>query len=269
MRRIHWRATARHGDLMVRREEQAWHSSMVVDARQPRAGAHRRRAWRRPSSGRSLRRPASRCTTCVAAGTSPSSRRTVACWSRRRGTSSADVDGILQAFAEVRLSGEAMAPTLGAMIEGATSVVAVLGRVSDDTARALIRPMAGFTACLVLEPGPIDYPPGARLAGGRLDATHLRRRGLVARPARAARCCRDERLAAGARPRAAGRHERRRSGDHSRPAVPDPAVRLDVVAATGHRHGPGRSPSSGRAVAPSPCPFRWCRSPSSSGSSAR
>jgi hypothetical protein len=73
------------------------------------------------------------------------------------GASRAEVDGVLQAFAEVRLTVEPMAATLGALVEGATSVVAVLGRVSDETSRSLIRPMVGFTACLVLEPAPIEF----------------------------------------------------------------------------------------------------------------
>lgn len=156
MRRIHWRATARHGDLMVRREEQAWHSSIVV-VLDNRAPAH---------TGEGLASSFEWAVSAAASITMHHLRRgwhvTVLTANGRllveaSGTSSANVDGILQAFAEVRLTGEAMTPTLGAMIEGATSVVAVLGRVGDDTARALIRPMAGFTACLVLEPGPIDF----------------------------------------------------------------------------------------------------------------
>lgn len=40
LRRIHWRATAHHGEMMVRREEQTWHSrcTILLDNR---AGAHR------------------------------------------------------------------------------------------------------------------------------------------------------------------------------------------------------------------------------------
>ena len=40
LRRIHWRATAHHGELMVRREERTWHSqcTILVDSR---SGAHR------------------------------------------------------------------------------------------------------------------------------------------------------------------------------------------------------------------------------------
>ncbi|MBR7839188.1 DUF58 domain-containing protein [Actinospica durhamensis] len=40
LRRIHWRATAHHGELMVRREERTWHSqcTVLLDSRSP---AHR------------------------------------------------------------------------------------------------------------------------------------------------------------------------------------------------------------------------------------
>lgn len=40
LRRIHWRATAHHGELMVRREERTWHSqcTILLDSR---SGAHR------------------------------------------------------------------------------------------------------------------------------------------------------------------------------------------------------------------------------------
>jgi len=156
MRRIHWRATARYGDLMVRREEQAWHSSIVVIL-DNRGQAH---------IGEGL---TSSFEWAVSAAASIAMHHLRRGWHvtvltanghlliETSGASPAEIDGILQAFAEVRLTGEPMAPTLGALVEGATSVIAVLGRVSDETSRALIRPMAGFTACLVLEPGPIAF----------------------------------------------------------------------------------------------------------------
>jgi uncharacterized protein (DUF58 family) len=156
MRRIHWRATARYGELMVRREEQAWHSRLVVII-DNRGQAH---------TGEGL---ASTFEWAVSAAASIAMHHLRRGWHvtvltanghvliETNGASPSDVDGVLQAFAEVRLTGEPMAPTLGALVEGATSVVAVLGRVSDETTRALIRPMAGFTACLVLEPGPIEF----------------------------------------------------------------------------------------------------------------
>ncbi len=40
LRRVHWRSTARHGELMVRREEQPWESRAVL-LLDTRAGAHR------------------------------------------------------------------------------------------------------------------------------------------------------------------------------------------------------------------------------------
>jgi uncharacterized protein (DUF58 family) len=73
------------------------------------------------------------------------------------GSSSAEVDAALQAFAAVRLVDHPMAPRLGASMEDASAVIAVLGRVTEDAARALIRPMSAFTGCLLLEPGPIEY----------------------------------------------------------------------------------------------------------------
>jgi uncharacterized protein (DUF58 family) len=156
MRRIHWRATARYGDLMVRREEQAWHSSVVIIL-DNRATAH---------LGEGL---SSSFEWAVSAAASIAMHHLRRGWHvivltanghvliETAGASRAEVDGVLQAFAEVRLTVEPMAATLGALVEGATSVVAVLGRVSDETSRSLIRPMVGFTACLVLEPAPIEF----------------------------------------------------------------------------------------------------------------
>ena len=67
LRRVHWRSTARVGELMVRREEQPWESraTVVLDTRRARATAARAR--RPASSGRCRRPPASRCT-CAQAG---------------------------------------------------------------------------------------------------------------------------------------------------------------------------------------------------------
>jgi hypothetical protein len=50
-----------------------------------------------------------------------------------------------------------MAPAFGVDVEGASAVIAVLGRVSDEAARALVRPASGFAGCLPLEPGPVDH----------------------------------------------------------------------------------------------------------------
>ena len=155
MRRIHWRATARSGDLMVRREEQAWHSSMVIILDNRERGHHgagttstfewavsaaasvavhyQRMGWRLTvlTSGGHLLVEAS-------------------------GTSGAEIDAVLQAFSDVRLTSEPMATRLTAATDGASAVVAVVGRATDDALTALVRPMAGFAGCLLLEPGPVD-----------------------------------------------------------------------------------------------------------------
>jgi len=156
MRRIHWRATARQGELMVRREEQAWHSSITV-VLDDRARAHH-------GDG-----PASTFEWAVSAAAS------VALHYLRHGwrltvlsTSGAvlvdshlamgnQLDLVLQAFAEVRMTDAPMAATLGLDTDAATAAVAVLGRITDDAARALARPVAGWAGCLLLEPGPADY----------------------------------------------------------------------------------------------------------------
>ncbi len=156
MRRIHWRATARYGELMVRREEQAWHSSMVVIL-DNRASAHL-------GSG-----SASTFEWAVSAAASVAMHYVQLGWRVTVVTASGavladthasgggDAESLLHAFSDVRMSAEAMAPTLSVDLEGVSAVVAVLGRVTDDTARALVRPVGGFAGCLPLDPSPTDH----------------------------------------------------------------------------------------------------------------
>lgn len=156
MRRIHWRATAKHGDLMVRREEQAWHSSMVVIV-DNRSAAH---------SGTG---PSSTFEWAVSAAASVAMHYVQLGWRVTAVTASGavlgdthaagggDAESLLQAFSDVRTTAEGMAPTLSVDLEGVSAVVAVLGRVTDDTAHALIRPSSGFAGCLPLEPAPVDH----------------------------------------------------------------------------------------------------------------
>lgn len=155
-RQIHWRATARHGELMVRREEQAWHSSIVVIL-DDRDRAH---AGSGPSSTFewAVSAAASICLHYLRQGW-----RVTALTATGRvlvdvnNASSAEVDALLGAFADVQRSPDPMAAAITGGVEGSTAVIAVLGRVTDDATRALARPMSGFAGCLVLEPGPLDY----------------------------------------------------------------------------------------------------------------
>lgn len=156
MRRIHWRATARHGDLMVRREEQAWHSSMVVIL-DDRASAH---------SGTG---PSSTFEWAVSAAASVAMHYVLQGWrvtvvtatgavlSDTHDAGGGEADALLHAFSDVRTTHAAMTPKLSVDLEGLSAVVAVLGRVTDDTARTLVRPTSGLAACLPLEPAPLDY----------------------------------------------------------------------------------------------------------------
>ena len=156
MRRIHWRATARQGELMVRREEQAWHSSItiVLDDRE--------RAHHGTGTSSTFEWAVSAAASVAVHYLRQGWRLTVLTSTGRvlvdAGTSTDDtLDLVLQAFADVRLSEAPMATTLGLDTDAATAVVAVLGRVTDDAARTLARPVAGFAGCLLLEPGPADY----------------------------------------------------------------------------------------------------------------
>ena len=156
MRRIHWRATARHGDLMVRSEEQAWHSSMVVIL-DNRARAH---------SGVGA---ASTFEWAVSAAASVAMHYVQLGWrvtvvsasgavlGDTHASGGGDAESLLHAFSDVRTTPEGMAPTLSIDLEAVSAVVAVLGRVTDDSARALVRPTIGFAGCLPLEPAPIDH----------------------------------------------------------------------------------------------------------------
>ena len=155
MRRIHWRATARYGDLMVRREEQALHNSLVVVLDNRRGshigtGATSSFEWATSAAAsiamHHLRRQW-RVTVLTTTGQ---------LLSETGGATPADVDSVLQAFADVRLTGEPLAETWGAGIEGATAVIAVLGYISEEGAETLVRPTSGFAGCLPMLPGPID-----------------------------------------------------------------------------------------------------------------
>lgn len=159
MRRIHWRATARQGELMVRREEQSWHSSLTVILDDRERGHHGVGAastfeWA-VSAAASVAlhylRSGWRVTAITASGH---------VLAQAASATSADVDVLLQAYADVRMTDAPMAPTLGIDTDAVTAVVAVLGRVTDDAVRVLDHPVAGYAGALVLDPGPEDYLRG-------------------------------------------------------------------------------------------------------------
>ena len=153
MRRIHWRATARSGDLMVRREEQAWHSSMVVvlDNREQAhfgAGIDSSFEWA-VSAAASVTlyylQQGWRVTAVTVDGH---------LLVEASGAATTDLDDALQAFSEVRPIAHHVSPHLGTVAEGASALIAVMGALTDEAAIALPRPSTGFAGCLLLEHGP-------------------------------------------------------------------------------------------------------------------
>lgn len=157
MRRIHWRATARQGELMVRREEQAWHSAMTVilddrGAAHEGAGASSTFEWA-VSAAASISvhylRQGWRLTAVTTSGH---------VLVEARGAGSTDLDEVLGAFADVRPSTTAMTG-MGFDTDSATATatVAILGRLTEESALTLSRPTAGFAGCLLLDPGPDAY----------------------------------------------------------------------------------------------------------------
>ncbi len=168
IRHIHWRATARLGELMVRREEQAWHAAVTI-VLDDRVSAHHgtgtsstfewavsaaasiamhflRQGWRvvvLTTSGRVL--------------------------AQAQYASSAGIDHLMQAFADIRPIDAVMVPDLGLDSDGATAVVTVLGRLTNEDAQVMGRPVGGFAGCLLLDPGPDAH---LRSLGWRVTCWH-------------------------------------------------------------------------------------------------
>lgn len=156
MRRIHWRATARQGELMVRREELSWHSSLVVvlddrAAAHHGAGAASTFEWAVSAAASIAVHHLRRGWQVTVVGTSG---RALA---RAAAATSADLGLLLLALAEVRTVERPASAGLRFDADGTTAVVAILGQVTEDAARLLDRPMSGTASCLLLAPGPEEH----------------------------------------------------------------------------------------------------------------
>lgn len=153
MRRIHWRATARQGELMVRREELSWHSSLVV-VLDDRTSAHHGTGtastfeWAVSAAASIAVHHLRRGWQVTIMGTSG---RTLA---RATTSTTSDLGLLMLALAEVRTVDRVHVSGLRIDADGTTAVVAILGQVSADAARLLDRPMSGSASCLLLAPGP-------------------------------------------------------------------------------------------------------------------
>lgn len=153
MRRIHWRATARQGELMVRREELSWHSSLVVvlddrSAAHHGSGATSTFEWAVSAAASIAVHHLRRGWQVTLVGTSG---RVLA---RATAATSSDLGLLLLALAEVRTVDRPLTSAVRIDADGTTAVVAILGQVTEDAARILDRPMSGSASCLLLAPGP-------------------------------------------------------------------------------------------------------------------
>jgi uncharacterized protein (DUF58 family) len=182
LRRIHWRATAHHGEMMVRREEQTWHSrsTVMIDSR---AFAHR-------GTG-----PASSLEWAVSAGASAAVHLLRAGYTVRLATTAGTAplhveteDSVLDSLAMLRPTRSSALPVGEAVTDDTTDslVIAILGALNEpdvaDLARA--RPSSGTAVAFLMDAdtwaapnAPGDGPPPA--------AVHLEAAGWRVVPARA------------------------------------------------------------------------------------
>jgi uncharacterized protein (DUF58 family) len=154
LRRVHWRSTARRGELMVRQDEQPrqQRATVLLDRR---ARAHRGSG---PASSfeRAVTAAASVASVLVSCGYSVRvvSDRTAGAWRQGR---SADAAGLLDVLADVTVSsGTDLGAALGAVSSGGDPglVVAVLGRTTPEDAALLarVRRQGACAMALLLEP---------------------------------------------------------------------------------------------------------------------
>ena len=168
IRHVHWRTTARLGELMVRREEQAWHAAVTI-VLDDRISAHH------GTGTSSTFEWAVSATASVAMHFLQQGWRVVVLTTSGRvlaqaqQASSAGIDHLLQAFADIRPIGAAMVPDLGLDSDGPSAVVAVLGRLTNEDAQVMGRPVRGSAGCLLLDPGPDAH---LRSLGWRVSCWH-------------------------------------------------------------------------------------------------
>ena len=183
VRRVHWRSTARRGELMVRQDEQPrqQRATVVLDRRaQAHSGAGPRSSFERAVSA-----AASVAVSLAAAGTGV---RVVS--GERTGPwvegPSAAAAGLLDDLADVQLGGQGdLAAALRAVAAGGQDglVVAVLGRLDEGDLRLLARvPQRGTRAvALLLEgEGPRGRSPGAALRRAGWTVLDVGREGSLA-----------------------------------------------------------------------------------------
>jgi uncharacterized protein (DUF58 family) len=162
-RRVHWRATARHGDLMVRREEQPWQSraTLVLDTRESAHGqsVNGRRSPTTSSLEFAVAAAASIGTHLLGRGyavrlvTASGGQTTTAWHDQSEGPGTAE-GTLLEALATVTASEDASIGRLRGLLHGAGTVsgllVAVLGRLDSDEVAGIARLRHDTSAALAV-----------------------------------------------------------------------------------------------------------------------
>ena len=174
LRRVHWRSTARYGELMVRREEQPWQArcTVLLDTR---AIAHRGAGpassfeWAVVGGRVGRRAPGARgATTC---GCSPTPARTSPSAGHDVDGGGSDFEGaLLDALAVVQTSpNTACATPRRALRRGGGDglLVAVLGALDPEETRLLSRLRHGSTAAVAVLLDTADLDVGAAAGRGR------------------------------------------------------------------------------------------------------
>lgn len=156
LRRVHWRSTARHGQLMVRQEEQHWRDTtcLFVDTRRSAFGAgpgFELAMVAAASAGVRLDRPGADLRLVTDAGTVPG-----------QGTFR---DTLLETLAALRPSASRdPGPGLSALSAAGGQVIAVIGALTGPEARRLAAVRRGSAPALALLAGDFAGPAAGILA---------------------------------------------------------------------------------------------------------
>jgi hypothetical protein len=170
LRRVHWRSTARHGELMVRREEQQWQSrgTLFLDTR--------RLAHWGDGPGSSFEQAVSVAASIgVQLGREGLGLRYITDEGESLPASVAFEGALLDTLAVVRMSrGRSLRPGLAALRAAATNgdglVVGVFGRLTADDAREVARCRRGTATCVAVV---IDTDAEATTATGAATALRV------------------------------------------------------------------------------------------------
>jgi uncharacterized protein (DUF58 family) len=170
LRRVHWRSTARHGELMVRREEQHWQSrgTLFLDTRRL---AH----WGSGPDSSFEQAVSAAASIGIQLGREGLGLRYVTDRGEVLGPTATFEGALLDSMAVVRTSTNrdlrgGLAALRAAATEGDGLVIGVFGRLSTDDARDVARVKRGTATCVAVlfggEGGPADRPAAVLRAAG-------------------------------------------------------------------------------------------------------